>query len=742
MSDQWGGPGWWIGGDGQWYPPRDAAPVRRKAHGDRDGGSESADTEPQGLFRQPAPIRPRKAVADDAPLFVEDAAAPEPAVSPPARPEPVVPQRAAQEAVVSPPAPPEPVVSPPVAQEPAVQDVAPAPLVVEEIDLTDAVAPVARGVSSQDAEETQLESSDWPVIDLRADIQAKTGAVAQSSEPSPGWLEGARKGSHDNGSSAAAAPPPVTQPAPAPPADELRATEFGAATSGTESGGGHTGADIGFLTGGRPVSPPASNPGRGRSEVSAMLEGPPGAAHTGQPAAPQGQVSPAAPQGPNPVAPQAPSNSAAPQPAAPSTRQPTAPSASGVRPGQLSLSDSQSVQRIPAKEVVPVPRPYVDDHSRNRTGFALLAVATILAVLSGLLGALWLRERSANADLQNQLDSVPVTAEVEFDGSDDEELLAEIEALVEQNQILDQQLADMSALVQELPVGRITEIDVPFNPVFADEADGRLIAVADDGEFVVWADGVDEPITDAGTVGGSPTGLFATANRAFVSTDATRVAVLPLANDNELFFVEYGPARFLAEEQRHYWTFNQEQGEIAQLRKTNGEVTNTVSLPTPVVDLTTGAGSVWALGEDGLVYRVNTADLTVQSLNVGESLVSITAGPDSLWTLSGADGALRRVDPVSGEVLVTVPVGRDPIDATFAGNSVWVALRSGESLIEVDTRTSAVISRTTLPDVPTALHRGESGVFVTMDGAVPLVQVASLIGPESDDEGADAESDG
>ncbi len=164
-------------------------------------------------------------------------------------------------------------------------------------------------------------------------------------------------------------------------------------------------------------------------------------------------------------------------------------------------------------------------------------------------------------------------------------------------------------------------------------------------------------------------------------------------------------------------------------------ITATVPVPVPVVDLTIGAGSVWALGENGRVYRINTADFTVQAIDAGVDLISITAGPDALWTLSAADGSLRRVDPVTGEVLVTVPVGRDPIDATFAGSSVWVALRSGTSLIEVDTRTAAVISRTALPGTPTALHQGDSGVFVTLEGDVPLVLVASLGLPTEEGEG-------
>ena len=105
----------------------------------------------------------------------------------------------------------------------------------------------------------------------------------------------------------------------------------------------------------------------------------------------------------------------------------------------------------------------------------------------------------------------------------------------------------------------------------------------------------------------------------------------------------------------------------------------------------------------------------------------MTAGPDALWTLSAADGSLRRVDPVTGSVLVTVPVGRDPIDAMFAGSSVWVGLRAGSSMIEVDTATSAVVSRTELSSEPAQLYEGDTGVYVSTVGeGSPLLRIDSL----------------
>ncbi len=368
--------------------------------------------------------------------------------------------------------------------------------------------------------------------------------------------------------------------------------------------------------------------------------------------------------------------------------------------------------------------PVVEQPGR-RSGLWLLLIASSLAVLSGILATMLLLERSNTSDLEAEVERAQAAERVAVAGL--EEVANDTRTLELENDRLQQQLNDMSALVLELPEGRVTEIAVPFVPTFADEENDRLIAVSDTGEYITWGEGADGPITDTGNVSGSPTGLFAATRKAWVTTDAGQVDVLSLvAGEPGLASVDVGDVSFLAAEERGYWTYNRGTQEVVRLKKSDGGVTAAVAVPVPVVDLTIGAGSVWALGDDGRVYRINTADLTVSPLDAGGELISITAGPDALWTLSAADGSLRRIDPVTGEVLVTVPVGRDPIDATFAGRSVWVALRSGSSLIEVDTRTAAVVSRTPLPSEPAALHQGDSGVFVTTTGGeTPLLRVAS-----------------
>jgi len=354
----------------------------------------------------------------------------------------------------------------------------------------------------------------------------------------------------------------------------------------------------------------------------------------------------------------------------------------------------------------------------------LFIVALALAVVAGILGALWQRERTASDDLRAQL-AVANAAGSQEQGELDE-LIEANRTLQLQNEELEREVGELRAQVPPVPEGRITEIEVPFVPAQVDETRGRLIAVDANGEYVVWGTGVEGGITDSGTVAGPPSSMFAHRDNAWIATQAGGIEVISLVDGTDVLAIATAEVSLIVPSSRTVWSFVPGSRELRRHRETNGNVRATVTLPVEIRELSSGAGSIWALGEDGLVYRVNTADLTVSPIPAGQEVVSIAAGTDALWALSAADGSLRRVDAVSGEVLVTVPVGRDPVAVEFSGSSVWVALRSGEALIEVDTRTAAVVSRTSLPGVPIDVTAGSNGVLVTLEGDVPLVRVASI----------------
>ena len=357
-----------------------------------------------------------------------------------------------------------------------------------------------------------------------------------------------------------------------------------------------------------------------------------------------------------------------------------------------------------------------------RPGGALLAVAVVLALLSGLLATLLVRERTTSSDLRAEL---AVEAQVDAERTaETDDLASQVDTLTAANANLTRELLEASALVPPVPQGRLAEMDVPFDASLVVEERGRFFAVDEEGNYAVWSDGIRTALTDSGVLGGLPIGAFGARDEVWVATDAGTVEVISLIGEDDGVSIVTGPISHIVRDGRAFWVYAPESNELIRFRQSNGRTTSTVAMPVPLLEIVVGAGAVWGLAEDGVVYRVNTVDFTVSAIDAGPDIISLAAGPDALWTLSAADGSLRRIDAVTGQVLVTVPVGRDPIDAEFSTNAIWVVLRSGATLIEVDTRTSAVVSRTPLPSEPTRLHEGQNGVFVELASGV-LVRVGS-----------------
>jgi DNA-binding beta-propeller fold protein YncE len=66
-------------------------------------------------------------------------------------------------------------------------------------------------------------------------------------------------------------------------------------------------------------------------------------------------------------------------------------------------------------------------------------------------------------------------------------------------------------------------------------------------------------------------------------------------------------------------------------------------------------------------------------------------------------GSLVRIDPTSGQVAATVPVGTDPSAVAADANGVWVANRGDTTVWRIDARTNGVLVRSPAHGVPADL---------------------------------------
>ena len=75
---------------------------------------------------------------------------------------------------------------------------------------------------------------------------------------------------------------------------------------------------------------------------------------------------------------------------------------------------------------------------------------------------------------------------------------------------------------------------------------------------------------------------------------------------------------------------------------------------------------------------------------IGAGPAGITFDATHLWVANHDEGTIAKVDPVSGEVVMTVVVGAGPTELVVVDGSVWVTLREEGSVVQVDANSGTV----------------------------------------------------
>ena len=122
---------------------------------------------------------------------------------------------------------------------------------------------------------------------------------------------------------------------------------------------------------------------------------------------------------------------------------------------------------------------------------------------------------------------------------------------------------------------------------------------------------------------------------------------------------------------------------------------------------TTGAGSVWQTDNEGdHVLRIDpVTGKVVKSIPVGSAPAGVAVTAGSVWVAEEHSGAVTRIDPATNKVLATIPVGpiapNGPQIMTAGPGGVWVGIQHTGENVRVDAATNKVGLRVPL-DGPVA----------------------------------------
>jgi len=135
-------------------------------------------------------------------------------------------------------------------------------------------------------------------------------------------------------------------------------------------------------------------------------------------------------------------------------------------------------------------------------------------------------------------------------------------------------------------------------------------------------------------------------------------------------------------------------------------------------DMTTGAGSVWVLGDaiDRRLWRIDPATgRIVHSYRLGFAPQHVEVAAGSIWLVDQFADEVVRIDPDSGRELARIQVGRVASGLAFGDGSIWTGSNVDRTVERIDPRTNRVVATIRVREQPRDLAFGGGAVWVLGD---------------------------
>jgi hypothetical protein len=281
---------------------------------------------------------------------------------------------------------------------------------------------------------------------------------------------------------------------------------------------------------------------------------------------------------------------------------------------------------------------------------------------------------------------------------------------------------------------------------------GGSASSASGPSVVVLSSSTGQPVASA-RLGGEPTRV-AWGNGAFWVVTPTRGAVVRVAPSGSVQRRSFpGEPYDAATGAGTVWIPRHDAFDLLDLDWKRKRERRSVNLQTPQLAVAYGFGSVWTVGADGALRRIDPRTLRVNGTVGGVSFSSegfepkIAVARDALWISDAVRHAVTRVDPrrlrvaavvahggngvadaggqvwstdgsaawrVAGGPVHRVRTGSGAYDVAAGGGAIWVANRFSRTVTKVDPGRGTVVRTFRFPGRPSALAYGAGYLAVAL----------------------------
>jgi YVTN family beta-propeller protein len=138
--------------------------------------------------------------------------------------------------------------------------------------------------------------------------------------------------------------------------------------------------------------------------------------------------------------------------------------------------------------------------------------------------------------------------------------------------------------------------------------------------------------------------------------------------------------------------------------------------PGPRSAMAIGAGSIWFVDENGGAVRRLDPDTgeTAGNIRLGDGATAMVFGHSAIWVANDVDDSVTRIDPRNTTVVRAISVGADPQGLAVGPDAIWVANSGDGTVSRIDPETNTVTKTITVGHRPLGVAVADGLVWVAV----------------------------